>query len=69
MSDTGNRAIQDGFSMMPGAGRFVGLGAPREDVMGPLAGGAVWRCFVEVPGGDDRPDQPTSGFRHAQPAP
>ncbi len=55
--------------MMPGAGRFVGLGAPRDDVMGPLAGGAVGRCFVEAPGGDDRPDQPTSGFRHAQPAP
>ena len=54
--------------MMPGARRFVGLGAGKDGVTGPLAGGAVWRCFVEVPGGDDRPDQPAGGFGHAQPA-
>jgi len=69
VSDIGNRAIEDGFSLTPGVGRFVGLGAPRESAMWPLAGGAVWRCFVEVPGGDDRPDQPAGGFGHAQPAP
>ncbi len=68
MFDTGDRAIEDGFSMMPGARRFVGLGAWKDGVTGPLAGGAVWRCFVEVSGGDDRPDQPAGGFGHAQPA-
>ena len=64
MSDTGNRAIEDGFSPTPGVGRFASPGAPGDSATRSLAGGAVWHCFVEV----DRPDQPTNGFGHAQPA-
>ncbi len=66
VSDIRNQAIEDGFSLNSGVGRFVSIGASRDGATEPLVGDIVRQCFIEILCGDDRPDRPSSGFGHAQ---